>query len=306
MSWRNIEKNAYNILNLLSETETVMVFDVETVGLAEDAKIIQFSAIRYKVMSDFSLEKMDFYDTYINPEEHLRPKIIEITGITQEMLDKCPVEETVAADIASYLKKAGVYAAHNAPFDIAKVNALFSRNGIEFRLPTSKVIDTLPCARDCFPDLDSYKLIDIVESLDGGGQFSYHNSLEDIKATTFILSEEVREYQKLIENLYTQPTKRIAHLNWASCNINARAKSQQRIKLNIDDDLYGYIYWDIVKKHWDCKKDKKSKQLFDEIDMANLEEQVLTRYGSKYQASTMDTLGTNWLREKKEKEKKSA
>ena len=53
MSWRNIEKNAYNILNLLSETETVMVFDVETVGLAEDAKIIQFSAIRYKVMSDF-------------------------------------------------------------------------------------------------------------------------------------------------------------------------------------------------------------------------------------------------------------
>ena len=183
---------------------------------------------------------------------------------------------------------------------------MFSRNGIEFRLPTSKVIDTLPCARDCFPDLDSYKLIDIVESLDSGGQFSYHNSLEDIKATTFILSEEVREYQKLIENLYTQPTKRIAHLNWASCNINARAKSQQRIKLNIDDDLYGYIYWDIVKKHWDCKKDKKSKQLFDEIDMANLEEQVLTRYGSKYQASTMDILGTNWLREKKEKEKKSA
>lgn len=38
----------------------------------------------------------------------------------------------------------------------------------------------------------------------------------------------------------------------------------------------------------------------------NLEEQVLTRYGSKYQASTMDILGTNWLREKKEKEKKSA
>lgn len=42
MSWRNIEKNAYNILNLLSETETVMVFDVETVGLAEDAKIIEY------------------------------------------------------------------------------------------------------------------------------------------------------------------------------------------------------------------------------------------------------------------------
>ena len=45
MSWRNIEKNAYNILNLLSETETVMVFDVETVGLAEDAKITKLCRI---------------------------------------------------------------------------------------------------------------------------------------------------------------------------------------------------------------------------------------------------------------------
>ena len=59
MSWRNIEKNAYNILNLLSETETVMVFDVETDGLEQDANNINFSAIRYKVMTDYSLQKMD-------------------------------------------------------------------------------------------------------------------------------------------------------------------------------------------------------------------------------------------------------
>ncbi|MCO7155300.1 hypothetical protein NIA73_19825 [Anaerobutyricum hallii] len=51
------------------------------------------------------------------------------------------------------------------------------------------------------------------------------------------------------------------------------------------------------------QRDKKSTQLFAEINMTNLEEQVLHRYGHRYSASNMDELGANWLREKKEKEK---
>lgn len=191
----------------------------------------------------------------------------------------------------------------NRLFYIDKINAMFERIGIEFCLPAPKVIDTLPCARDCFPDLDSYKLQDIVENIDTENQFRYHNSLEDIKATALVLEQEVKKYQQLLENIYAQPFKRTAHLNWASCNINTRAKSQQRIKLNIDEDLYGNIFWDIPKKRWDCKRDKKSTQLFAEINMTNLEEQVLHRYGHRYSASNMDELGANWLREKKEKEK---
>lgn len=275
----------------------------ETTGVAKNAKIIQFSAIRYKINADFSLEQIDFFDTYINPDEKLKAKITEITGISQDMIEKCPKEDIIAKDIVAYLSKASIYAAHNAPFDIDKINAMFERIGIEFCLPAPKVIDTLPCARDCFPDLDSYKLQDIVENIDTENQFRYHNSLEDIKATALVLEQEVKKYQQLLENIYAQPFKRTAHLNWASCNINTRAKSQQRIKLNIDEDLYGNIFWDIPKKRWDCKRDKKSTQLFAEINMTNLEEQVLHRYGHRYNASNMDELGANWLREKKEKEK---
>lgn len=303
MSWRNIEPNAYAVLNLLSEAESIIVLDTETTGVAKNVKIIQFSAIRYKINADFSLEQIDFFDTYINPDEKLKAKITEITGISQDMIEKCPKEDIIAKDIVAYLSKASIYAAHNAPFDIDKINAMFERIGIEFCLPAPKVIDTLPCARDCFPDLDSYKLQDIVENIDTENQFRYHNSLEDIKATALVLEQEVKKYQQLLENIYAQPFKRTAHLNWASCNINTRAKSQQRIKLNIDEDLYGNIFWDIPKKRWDCKRDKKSTQLFAEINMTNLEEQVLHRYGHRYNASNMDELGANWLREKKEKEK---
>ena len=80
MSWRNIEPNAYAVLNLLSEAESIIVLDTETTGVAKNAKIIQFSAIRYKINADFSLEQIDFFDTYINPDEKLKAKITEITG----------------------------------------------------------------------------------------------------------------------------------------------------------------------------------------------------------------------------------
>ena len=41
MSWRNIEPNAYAVLNLLSEAESIIVLDTETTGVAKNAKIIQ-------------------------------------------------------------------------------------------------------------------------------------------------------------------------------------------------------------------------------------------------------------------------
>lgn len=302
MGWRNIEKKALEVLDKLSESDSLIVFDVETTGLNCDAKIIQFSSIRYKVSYDFSLEKIDFFDTYINPEKKLDKRIIEITGITDEILKKCKNEQEVGSEIASYLKKTNLYVAHNAPFDTGMLNNMFKRIGIEFQIDKYKTIDTLPSARDCF-ESDSYRLSDLIELLGLNDGFQFHNSLDDVKATAALFAEEVQEYQRLLEKIYQEPTKRIACFNWASCSINPRAKSQQRIKVNIDDNLYGDIYWDIVKKQWDHKRTKTAKQLFEEIDLARLEEQILYRYGKRYQAETMEELGTNWLRDKKKKEK---
>lgn len=306
MGWRNTEKNALELLNKLSDAKTIIIFDVETSGISDKAKIIQFSAIRYQISSEFALKKLDFFDTYINPEEKLQKKITEITGITNEILDKCQNEEIIGPSIENYLKSADIYAAHNAPFDTEKVNKMFERIGIEFRLDDKKVVDTLTAARDCFTELDSFKLSNLIDSLNLDDGFSFHNSLDDVKATARLLSEEIKTYQKILERIYQEPTKRVAAFNWASCWINPHAKSQQRIKVNLDDDLYGYIFWDITKKQWGHLKKKAATQLFNEIDLAKLEEQVIARYGKKYQATSMDKLGSNWLKDKKKKEKESA
>lgn len=154
---------------------------------------------------------------------------------------------------------------------------------------------------------DTYRfsvLADLLKRKKQGEVFSIEDeACQYFKSSGRYIHMYLNILEKGIPQLRAQPFKRTAHLNWASCNINTRAKSQQRIKLNIDEDLYGNIFWDIRKKRWDCKRDKKSTQLFAEINMTNLEEQVLHRYGHRYNASNMDELGANWLREKKEKEK---
>lgn len=302
MGWRNIEKTAYELLDKLSESDSIIIFDVETNGLKTDSKVIQFSAIRYQITSNFSLKKLDFFDVYINPESKLDKKITKITGITDNILEKCPNEQVTGVEIADYLKQSDLYAAHNASFDMNMLNNMFGRIGIEFRIEKTRVVDTLPNARDCF-ESDSYRLGDLIEFLGLNDGFQFHNSLDDVKATAALLSEEVKEYQRRLEQLFQEPVKRVACLNWASCSINPRAKSQQRIKVNLDDNLYGDIYWDIVKKQWDHKRTKVGRQLFEEIDLARLEEQVLSRYGKRYQATNMEELGANWLRDKKKKEK---
>lgn len=78
----------------------------------------------------------------------------------------------------------------------------------------------------------------------------------------------------------------------------------QRIKLNLNDDRYGNIFWDLRNKCWDCKKDKYSRKLFQEIDLDNLETQFIKKYGSKYGTSNMDQLADSWFKEYKEKQKK--
>lgn len=55
-------------------------FDLETTGLsAKTSKIIQIGA----VCGDRSFQVL------VNPEETLPPKIVELTGISQDMVDKC-------------------------------------------------------------------------------------------------------------------------------------------------------------------------------------------------------------------------
>ena len=116
-SWRNMERYRDKYLDLMSRSGSLIVLDTETTGIGAKAKVIQFAAIRYKIKDNFSLEEDAAVNILINPGEKLSEKIVEITGISDEVLSYARTEKEEVDDIFSFLETADLYAIYNKPFD---------------------------------------------------------------------------------------------------------------------------------------------------------------------------------------------
>ena len=47
MGWRNIQKHKEEIVPMLKDARTIILYDTETTGIGTDAKIIEFAAVKY-------------------------------------------------------------------------------------------------------------------------------------------------------------------------------------------------------------------------------------------------------------------
>lgn len=301
MEWRNIDRGKEQYLPMFENAGSIIVFDTETTGLGTDAKIIEFAAIRYKI-TPTGLRETHKMDLFINPGEKLDAKITELTGITDRILGLARTEEKEANHIFGFLDTADLWAAYNSPFDLRMLNQMSGRTGI--RYSHRPCLDILAMARDHISKTESksHKLSAICGLLFPDTSFEYHNALADVKAASMLLAKFIglyREYKPDTE-------KRQCHVNYASYSINPKQKSQVRIKLDLSEGSYGDIYWDVIGKAWSCKSTRMAKELFSAIDMKNIEEQILRRYGWRYSASDMESLAVNWGREKREKQKAKA
>lgn len=253
MEWRNIQKGKDTYLPIFESAKSIIVFDTETTGLGRDAKIIEFAAIRYEI-SPTGMRETHKVDLYLNPEEPLKEKIIEITGITDAILEKARPERVEAEEIYNFLSGADVWAAYNCSFDIRMLNQMSDRTGIPYEPRTC--VDVLEMARDLVPkeESGSHKLGDICTVLFPEKTFQFHTAIDDVRATALLMSRFVGMYK----NYSGESKKRQCRLNWASYWINPRKPSQVRIKLNLSEGEYGDIFWDVVQKTWSCKSASKN------------------------------------------------
>ncbi len=294
MEWRNIQKGKEEILPLFAENTSLIVFDTETTGLGKNDKIIEFSAVKYQIFRN-GLKEIDKMDIYINPEQPLKEKIVEITGITDKILEKANPEWIEASNIFSFLEKADLWASYNSNFDIKMLDHMSERTCLSYnKKPT---VDILRMARDLIPksQVENHNLSSIVTYLFPEKHFQYHTSIDDTRAAALIMSRLIGMYK----NYCGEDEKRQCRVNWASYSINPNQMSQVRIKLDLSEGEYGDIFWDVVKKTWSCKKTKRAKNLFSSIDMQNIENQIIKRYGYKYSANDMEKLAENWGKYKK-------
>lgn len=88
---------------------------------------------------------------YLNPGRESHEEALKVHGITSEFLADKPKFGTVANDFLAYVQDAEIII-HNAPFDIAFLNAELALTGHRpFKEHVASVIDTLVMAKEMFP-----------------------------------------------------------------------------------------------------------------------------------------------------------
>ena len=151
----------------------IIAVDVETTGISpEHNRIIEIGAFRP--------ETGEVFRTLINPGRPLPDKIVELTGITDEMLTDAPEEAEAMKEFLAFLGEDTVLLGHNISFDHSFLVQAIRRCNLPE--PEFQGIDTLKLARVLCPELPSKKLESLCEHF-GLVNERAHRAFEDAKVT---------------------------------------------------------------------------------------------------------------------------
>ncbi|NEU33320.1 PolC-type DNA polymerase III, partial [bacterium LRH843] len=117
---------AYNPQDVSLPDATYIVFDVETTGLsAVYDTVIELAAVKMK-----EGEIIDKFESFANPHHPLSATTIELTGITDDMVQDAPDASEVLKKFSDWIGN-DILVAHNASFDMGFLNAGLQRAGFE-------------------------------------------------------------------------------------------------------------------------------------------------------------------------------
>lgn len=226
-----------------SITDETIIFDLETTGLgANREKIIEIGAVKMR-----NLDVVEEFDIFVDPEKPLTQKIIELTGITDDMVRGQLKEREAIEKFMEFCGDNPVLVAHNAAFDTSFIEAACERQKIEFDYT---YIDTVDICRSMLPELKKYKLNVVADELKLG-QFNHHRAVDDAKMLGQI-------YSVLMHRLISEENaKTLNDINLAMSNVDPKKlKIYHQIILVKDSvglkNLYKLISYGFIK----CYKKK--------------------------------------------------
>jgi DNA polymerase-3 subunit epsilon len=171
---------------------TFIVLDLETTGASPTTgcAITEIGAIAIR-----GGEILEEFSSFVNPQVPLPEYIVNLTGITDEMLVDAPLISEVFPDFIDFIDRhEHVHlVAHNAPFDIGFLKAAATQ--LSHNWPKYEVIDTVKLARRVIDrsEILNYKLGTLSQFFETKA-LPNHRALDDVKTTVEVL-------HRLIERL---------------------------------------------------------------------------------------------------------
>lgn len=160
---------------------TFVVFDLETTGKEADDKITEIGAV--KMIDGVATE---YFSTLVNPEKHIPQEVVDITGITDEMVKDAPKFNEVCGDFYKFCFGATLVA-HNIDFDSRYIKKQGEAIDFYFDNP---LMDTLALARENIFGVSNYKLNTLCDKF--GIVFRHHRAYSDAWATSELFVEIIR------------------------------------------------------------------------------------------------------------------
>ena len=143
----------------------IVAFDTETTGLNpyDGDRVMEFAAVELFLTPEGQVRDVRAHDWLINPGIPIPPKVVQLTGITDDAVSGQPPFEKRAAELVGLLAGA-ICIAHNFPFDRGFIAEELRRLGRAWPDPLAE-IDTVDLSMKVFPQAQSHKLGDLAKRL---------------------------------------------------------------------------------------------------------------------------------------------
>lgn len=165
--------------------EPVIVLDTETTGLDDTrCSLIEIAAARVE-----NGTVVDKFQTFVNPGCSIPAEIVELTGITDDVVAGAPSPREAVAQFASFAGGLDLVA-HNASFDRGFI--MRQAKPGEF---TGSWVDTLAFSQILLPRLSSHRLSDLARAF--GVHTPSHRATDDVRALSSLWNILLAALQQL-------------------------------------------------------------------------------------------------------------
>lgn len=170
------------------KNQVFIAFDTETTGMwAASHKIVEISAVKFSL----NQQETEIFDFLVNPKRKIPADVIEIHGITDDMVETAPDIKTVLSKFIEFCGDDSILIAHNAPFDISFVGCELSRSDLSFG--NNPIMDTVNIFKYLYPDLASYSLMNLCKKFKVK-QENRHRALSDAYNVYHLFLEALKKF----------------------------------------------------------------------------------------------------------------